>query len=531
VKSVGILYHMARADILERVRRYSFLIMLGLVLWLGYLSASGLFRLSVPPDYTGVINSAWVGATMTITVSFFLTLFGFYLIKGSVSRDYETGVGQILATTPLSRPLYTLGKWISNFCVLSIMILLMLIVGILMNLLVGTSDIELGALSAPLLFVALPCMALVAAAAVLFESIRWLRGGFGNIVYFFLFITVSIFSVEGAGPDNYNPWIDFAGWQLIGNSITRAAQVVYPESLGGFVFSITDMSSARMFVWNGIDWTGEIILSRLYFMAMSIGIGLLAAVFFDRFNPTRLLGTRHRKTGTDQTGLEHSQTVNDSDSDQVAVAKTSTTVLTPLKNVRTRFRFDALFATELKLFIKGQHWWWYMIGLSLIIAQYFNSAEVNRNLLVIAWLWPILILSRLGCREAQYNTQQIVFSAPRPISNQLPAQWLSAALVLMVMGSGTLVQLLAAGETFSVLGWITGILFIPSLALASGVLTGSSKTFEVLYVVWMYMLTQEMPLFDFAGMTPQAPLVLYAVAALVLLAGAVFARRGQLKNR
>ena len=41
MKTLTILYHIARADFLERTRRYSFLIMLGLVMWLGYAAASG----------------------------------------------------------------------------------------------------------------------------------------------------------------------------------------------------------------------------------------------------------------------------------------------------------------------------------------------------------------------------------------------------------------------------------------------------------------------------------------------------------
>ena len=36
-----VIYHLARADFLERVRRYSFLIMLGLVVFLGYQAAIG----------------------------------------------------------------------------------------------------------------------------------------------------------------------------------------------------------------------------------------------------------------------------------------------------------------------------------------------------------------------------------------------------------------------------------------------------------------------------------------------------------
>ena len=52
-----IIYHLARADFLERVRRYSFLVMLGLVVWLGYPAAMGNLVLSVPPDYRGEFNS------------------------------------------------------------------------------------------------------------------------------------------------------------------------------------------------------------------------------------------------------------------------------------------------------------------------------------------------------------------------------------------------------------------------------------------------------------------------------------------
>ncbi len=36
MSDLRVLYHLARADFLERTRRYSFLIMLGLALYLGY---------------------------------------------------------------------------------------------------------------------------------------------------------------------------------------------------------------------------------------------------------------------------------------------------------------------------------------------------------------------------------------------------------------------------------------------------------------------------------------------------------------
>jgi len=522
MKTLRVLYHLARADFLERTRRYSFLLMLGLVLWLGYLSASGQFRMRVPPDYLGVINSAWVGATMTITVTLLLGWFGFYLVKGSVSRDYETGVGQIMATTPLSRPLYTAGKWLSNFAVLALMILMLALVGIAMNLLVGTADFNLWALSAPLLFVALPCMALVAAIAVLFDTISWLRGGLGNIVYFcgFMFaLATTAATISTSAADN--PLLDVAGFRLIGGSVAQAARAAYPEASSGFAFSITELANPRLFMWNGIAWTPRIVLPRVALLLLALGLALLAAAFFDRFNPTRVWWSKRKPAERGQPGA-----VAPAAAMPIASAR-----LTPLTGTRGRFRLDALLMAELKLFLKGQPWWWYAIALCLVAAQLFTELTITRVLLVAAWTWPILILSGLGCREARHDTRQIVFSAPHPLLHQLPAAWLSACAVLALLGSGALLRFILAGETISILGWLTGVVFISSLALAAGVLTGSSKAFEVIYVFLMYMQTQQFPPFDFMGMTPASPWYGYALLAGLLLIAAAFARRLQLTTR
>ena len=279
MKNITILYHMARADFLERIRRYSFMMMLGLVVWLGYASASQQIILRVPPDYVGEINSHWIGALMAMTATLFLGWFGFYLVKGSVARDYETGVGQIMATTPLTRPMYVLGKWLSNFAVLGVMLLILLAAGVVMNLLIG-ARLNLWAIAAPLLLLALPCMGLIAALAVLFETISWLRGGFGNVVYFFVFMLGLIPGIES---DTYQPLLDFAGFRLLGDQIAQAAKSAYPESQGGFAFSITDGLVPRYFPFAGLAWTGEIVLYRLFFLLMALGLVLLAALFFDRF--------------------------------------------------------------------------------------------------------------------------------------------------------------------------------------------------------------------------------------------------------
>jgi ABC-type transport system involved in multi-copper enzyme maturation permease subunit len=227
MNQVSIIYHLARADFLERVRRYSFLVMLGLAVFLGYQVAIDNVGVQLK-SYRGEFNSAWVGSMMSLMTTFFVGWFGFYLVKGSVARDRETGVGQIMATTPLTRPLYTLGKWVSNFLVLLAMVIVMALVSIPIQYLAGENiQIDFIALFEPFVFIALPMMALVAALAVLFETIPFLQGGFGNLAYFFLFIMSLPLSMSLS---EANPAYEPLGIGLLNQSMGKAATAQFPDT-------------------------------------------------------------------------------------------------------------------------------------------------------------------------------------------------------------------------------------------------------------------------------------------------------------
>ena len=119
------LFHLMRADFLERSRRYSFLIILGLTIFAAYVyvpPASANYLTLGLGNYRGAYNSAWVGGAVAVLCSALLSLPAFYLVKNAIERDEQTGVGQIIATTPLSKPLYTLGKTFSNFIFLAAMV-------------------------------------------------------------------------------------------------------------------------------------------------------------------------------------------------------------------------------------------------------------------------------------------------------------------------------------------------------------------------------------------------------------------------
>ncbi len=514
-----VFYHLARADFLERVRRYSFLVMLGAVVFLGYQAAVGNVRIQLG-SYRGEYNSAWIGSMMAIIASFFLSWLGFYLVKGSVARDRETGVGQIMATTPLTRPLYTFGKWLSNFAVLVSMVLILALVGIGIQIFAGESEqLDLAALLIPFLFVALPMLALTAALAVLFETVGFLSGGFGNVVYFFLFIM--IFPAFGDTLSKTNPPLEPLGIGLLQSSMGAAAKIAYPDYDGGFMLGSSDTPILGVFHWSGVDWTGDVILKRLLFFGIGVIVALLASNFFDRFDPARYKPGRRKRVAS----------LPESEPASAPPIQFQPVRLTPLAASASSPTFLRVMISELKLLLKGQRWWWYAIALGLIVASLVNKANVVRSsILPVAWLWPVLIWSGLGNREIRHNTRQMVFSSAAPLVRQLPASWLAGFLLAVLTGSGVALKLLSAGDGTGLLAWISAALFIPSFALALGIWSNSNKLFEVLYILLWYLAMNKLAVVDFFGANSSGNVAFFLPFSAALILAAFLGRARQLQN-
>jgi hypothetical protein len=517
-----VIYHLARADFLERVRRYSFLAMLGLVMLLGYQTAVGNVRLQLG-QYRGEFNSAWIGGMMSIIATFFLGWFGFYLVKGSVARDRATGVGQIMATTPMSRPFYMLGKWISNFVVLMTMIVILVAFGLIIQVLNEESlQFSFGAYLSPFVFIVMPLMAVVAAVAVLFEAIPLLSGGFGNLVYFFGFVMIIPFTME-AEMIKTNPALEPLGMALLKDDMSQEVLQVFPDYDGSFMLGGLETPITGEFTWNGIDWTRSVIATRLAYIGLAILLTLLGALFFDRFDPSRAKPRSVRMKNT--SSLLTPQPV-------AALQALPAIRLTPLPRATHRFSFITVLRAELKLLLKGQSWWWYLAALGLIVACLVSPAKTMRQfILPYAWVWPVLIWSSMGSRETHHNVQQFAFSSASPLWRQLPAQWLAGFLLTLVMGSGAALRLTIDGDAGGLLAFLSAALFIPSLALALGVWSNSSKPFEILYItLWYLGPLNNTPGLDFIGANSDGYPEFYIPLSAALIAFAFLGRARQLRN-
>jgi hypothetical protein len=526
MRALGVVHAIARADFLERVRRYSYLVTLLFAVYLGYAAGTGIISLRLG-DYRGLYTSAWIGAMVALVATTFLSLVGFYIVKNAVDRDRWTRVGEILAGTPLTKSSYLLGKFLSNFAVLASMVAVLALAAVAMQFFAAEDrTFRAGALLLPFLFLTLPAMAVTAAVALLFEVFRVLRGGFGNVLWFFLWsFGIALPGVTG------HPQLDPSGLWMVYQRMLPAARAGIPRYVDSFSLTIADKSVrvATGFHWYGVEWTLGVVISRLAWIAIAFALVLCGAWFFDRFDPARSRqksGAKSRRKGAATLpGMAP-------ESPTVRVPIATSTHLTPLASGARHSGSWRILVAELRLALKGYRWWWYAVAGGLLIAQFFAPLNISRGpLLAVAWIWPILVWSALGTREARYGTEQLLFSCARILPRQFPAAWIAGILVAALTGLGAAVRLALAGQSIGLLAWAAGALFIPSLALALGVWSGTSKFFEGLYVaLWYVGPLHQVPGLDFTGSAngPQAGrYALFYLAIAAILVGAAFLRRAR----
>jgi hypothetical protein len=283
----GALTAIAIADFRDRVRRRSFLAVLAAAGFLGLQAIQGKVEVAVG-HYTGAPTSAWAGAVMALVGVTFLALAGFWVVKGSIARDEETGVGQILAATPIAGWAYTLGKAASHFLVLTAMAGVLALSAVVLQLVVPDGEaIDLFAIAAPIVLVTLPGFALVAAFAVLFETLRFLAKGFGNLVWLFFWSFLLVAAMEG-------PALDLFGLATMRDALGAEVKKLDPTWDGDFRIGAGGLEDrvTERFRWERLPITSALVVQRAEVVGIALLVALAAALPFDRFDPARVDDSR-----------------------------------------------------------------------------------------------------------------------------------------------------------------------------------------------------------------------------------------------
>lgn len=476
--SLRILFQLSLADFRERTRRYSFLVTMIGVMFFGYLVITGQYTIQFG-EYKSVYNSAWAGSLMAVCSTIMMTIIGFYLVRGSIKRDRLTEVGQIIAATQMSGRVYIASKLASNIAALWSMVASLAVLAFITLLIRNdTGEISLWAFIKPFIIISLPASIFVASAAVLFDTVRWLRGSAGNIIYLFLAESCVLLGMLAV------PFLDLASVAVFTDSARAAAGRAFPgETIGllmGFVGFDPEMhfDLIKTFPWTGIEWTIGMLLLRLHWIAMAFMVTGITILRFDRFDPAK---DRYKRIRSNQ---KEAVSGNGRGPNQNDTGPGYDSLCLPER----KFRLIRMVNAELRLALKGFHWFWYAVAVGLVAAQCAAPFNIARLYLVPAsMVWPLMIWSSMGTRESRFGTVQLLVSSPRPVMRQFTAIWLSGLLIAVASAAGMIFRAGIEGQWSYAATLTVAAFLVPTVSLAMGTLSGSRRLFEVTYLMVWYV--------------------------------------------
>jgi len=506
------IYSIVKADYLQRTRSYAFLLTLAITIYVAYLfvpPVSASYTTLSAVGFKSVYNAAWVGYISATMTAVMLSFYGFLLVNNSIKRDTDTEVGLIIAATPISNFRYLLAKQLSNFVVLCTIAVCTFAVSILMFFVRGAGyPLVLAHFILPYLLFVLPAMFLVAALAVVAEVFLGKRSILQFIVYFFLCgVALSSLNTKSTAPPS--GVLDPFGLSLVTSSIKNEINTRFHQHIDqvsfGFIFS--KRRPFQLITWNGINWTALFILSRLLWMSFAVALVYLSSFFFHRFDFKKAAGKKKKRA----------EIVPDHGGLAVVPAGISSALLPP---VVFNYSIVPFIKTELLLLIRQGNKWLWLPSIGLSLSMLFTPLPIaSLYLLPALWFLQVTRWSELVTKEKANRLHYFTYASYKPLQRMLPAQIIAGFLLAMALAFPLVLRYAIIMDGLSIINIIIGALFVVSLSVCMGILSGGKKLFEVIFFLLTYAVVNGLPFTDYPGSQPQHHnLVFTGVLSAIILA-------------
>jgi hypothetical protein len=497
-----------KADLLIRFRRLSTVVVFLLLSAFAYVwipdPATGRALLQIEGK-RAVYNSAAIGMATASLGTIFIGLVGFYVISNALRRDVLSRCGFVIASTTMRAPEYLIGKVAGNIVFLTTFMGGFMVSSMAMLLVRGEAALEPLIFAKQYLLLVPPTIVAVSVVAIVFESIPFLSGKFGDVVYFFLWIAslgIVASNVTASDPGILG-YFDISGFGYL-----KAAIGTEHLSIGSSNFD----ASKGLYVFHGLALPEMWIAPRIGSTVVPFLLLPIAILFFHRFDPARL---RKAALKTHRSWLSRLG----------ALAKPLARRVYGLamggggSSLLAAARTDALMSLS-------------AFPLSILVVVAFGiaalatpAAEVTRGILPVAFAAAAILIADVPSREQRAGTVGLLYAAPRLKSRFVLWKFVAAVFICVTILIGPIVKL-ALARPGSLPALLTGLVFVAAIATALGVISSNPKTFLVVFLTFWYVVMSDKgasPALDFAGFfgtTTVAVMLGYLAGAFGALAAA-----------
>lgn len=491
-----IIYQVMKADLLERVRRSSFLAMCVFAMLLAFFSVpdveAPLVSICMEPGiFRQGSNASWIPIAIALCGGVLFPMIGLSFVKNNISMDRESGLLYSLQSMNMKKGNYVIGKFLSNLSMLTVMwLFVMLGAALMLPFRFPDQPLPFYDFISPFIGI-YPGIVFAAAFAVLLESIPFISGKAGNAVGLTSLFVMFLVNYSASGYDNpLFGAFDYGNYRWVMDSINDAVVPMIGREVretgilvpGGM---FAGSKGGQELVFHGLLWNRQYLLDKIILTAISMALILSAVILLETTEKNKKASSRSPR----EKGQKSHYCTNQ-------------------------------FMMECRLLLKSLPKGCLAVNAGLWIYSIFAPLQyVQGYLWIIMLICSVALFSQMGCREHENSLTECFVTIKFSLVRQMAYSYLWGVVILFMLSMPVIIRCFAEQKFLCSCSYIAFSFFVPALACFLGEYSKSRRTFETVYLLICFLLLN-MPLFLFQG---------YVVA--VMLAGTVVFLSVALKKR
>lgn len=492
-----IICQIVKADLLERTRRFSFVVLCTAVMFLTFFSVPNpkapFVSICIEPDvFLQGSNPSWIPIAIALCGGILFPIIGFGFVRNNVDSDRKEGILCCLQSMGMNKWSYVMGKFLSNLLILSIVWLLSMFSAFIMMKLSFPYQ-SLGAYDFLSPFLGMYPSIAFASVFALFTEITLLKRGFGNWVGMIFLFAAFLINYSFIGSNSLLlRLLDFNNYRWLMESINHAVESVMAgpvKEMGILVpADMLEIGRGNSELWfRGLLESQQYFKEKMVFIPICIFFVLLGSLFLESGEDERKILLRERKQREKRS---------------------------------LKFRFTNRFVSEFLimvrdfprvLFVLTAVFWIYGFAAPLKYTQgYFW---------VLTLIFTVSFFSQIGCLDYEHGLKEYFSVIGFFTIRQMIYSYLWGVLVLLFISAPVMVGCLRTQKYFHAFCYAVFCFFIPSLSCFLGEYSKSKKTFETIYLLICFLLIN-LPLFWLR----EGLIIMMAGGSLIFLIAALLKR-------